>query len=91
MRLSVIKEDPGYHPLAVRCEVTLNGMKPIHPCHTADEEAGKLYCYGPYDAARDELTTLELTGEVKITVPDAFRATWNLDCKEGAPCTLAPS
>ena len=44
MRVSVIKNDPGYIEWAYGYEVHLDGVKLMN-CFTADEEHGEAHCY----------------------------------------------
>ena len=79
MRISVVEEDPGYHPMAWICVPYLNG-KEIKRCFTADEEKGEVHCYeenenGYVFADKDNpgcLKTIVLYGDVKIVTPKDF-------------------
>jgi hypothetical protein len=72
MRLSVDQDDPGYHPAAIRCSVTLDGVT-IHDCRTADEEQGYVVCYGKWEPRwRDQMPTEVRYGVVKIIVPEEY-------------------
>lgn len=75
MRVSVRKNDPGYHPMASQFgfKILLNGEDMTCRCHTADEEEGRLYCYDVNDNGHmyiDQLTQLPaevtLYGKVEI-------------------------
>lgn len=75
MRLSVNKEDPGYHPRATMAKVILNGVE-INSCFTADEELGEVHCFmkGPdnkfiLNASRTELLKEVKRGKVEIILP----------------------
>ncbi len=76
MRISVRKDDPGYHPQAVGCRVVLNG-KEIERCFTADEEAGEAFCYATdangdciLNQARDGVVEIIYKGKVEIITPE---------------------
>lgn len=74
MRLSVHRDDPGYHPAAFGAVVVVNG-RTADCCHTADEEMGLAWCH-----ARDaegkfflhprtgEIAGVIMFGDVKIKV-----------------------
>lgn len=71
MRISVLKDDPGYRPDAHRFKVFLNGVF-LEDCHTADEELGKaaVYAYNSNGEilrdAGNNLFSICLEGEVII-------------------------
>ena len=72
MRLSVKKEDPGYHRTAHRYRAFLNGAKVDH-CFTADEEMGILWRYKTdqngkvlLDETKTELLIDQLFGQVEL-------------------------
>ena len=45
MRLSILKNDPGYDfELSNRCKVLVDGVDVTNRCQTADEEEGKAWC-----------------------------------------------
>ena len=74
MRMSVNKDDPGYHPLAMMCHILFNG-KELKNCHTADEGKGIVYVYlldsyGYFPQDDSELINEELKGKVEIVFPD---------------------
>jgi len=74
MRLSIVKSDPGYHPMAQQCRILLDGVE-IKNCFTADEEEGKVYCYGGHlKRTRSGLAVKKeiKTGKVKIIKPENF-------------------
>ena len=47
MRISVKRNDPGFHPRAAFCgfQIRLDGRDVTSICHTADEEEGRVYGY----------------------------------------------
>lgn len=47
MRISVRRDDPGYHPMAINggFQILLDGEDVTNICHTADEEEGRVYGY----------------------------------------------
>ena len=51
MRVSVRKDDRGYHPeaKAFAFKILLDGTDMTMHCHTADEEEGRLYRYATND------------------------------------------
>lgn len=61
MRISVLKDDPGYRPDAYRFKVFLDGRF-LEDCHTADEELGKAAVYA-YDS-NGELLRDPKTGDI---------------------------
>jgi len=61
MRLSTRRRVPGYHQKAYLCKVLLDGVE-ILDCYTADEEAGKAFCYSGIK-----------TGKVEIIKPNNFK------------------
>lgn len=77
MRISVRKDDPGFHPLDSLCEVFLDGQR-LRGCFTADEEAGEAHCYVEGDDGRPvldperpgQLMETVLNGKVTLVVPD---------------------
>lgn len=72
MRVSTLKDDPGYRRDACRFKVFLDGCF-LEDCHTADEELGKAAVYA-YDSNGDlirdpktgNLFSICLEGEVII-------------------------
>jgi hypothetical protein len=75
MRISVKKDDPGYHPLAHKCQPYLNGEKLRH-CFTADEEKGEVFVYmldenGKHFLNKDktEIMIERKTGTVTVEKP----------------------
>lgn len=76
MRISVLKDDPGYRQDAHRFKVFLNGMF-LEDCHTADEELGKaaVYAYNSNGEilrdADNNLFSICLEGEVIIVAGTA--------------------
>jgi len=79
VRLSVRKNDPGYHSRAWGVVVYLNGQK-ISNCVTADEEKGEVFLLkkdsdGAYmkNRAGDDVKIERKTGEVRIVVPVGFK------------------
>jgi len=72
MRLSVKREDPGYHVKAHRYRAFLNGVR-VDRCFTADEEMGTLWRYktdqnGKILLREDytEVLTEQLFGQVEL-------------------------
>ena len=61
MRLSVIKNDPGYQPDAYNYEVFLDGER-IQHCFTADTDQGLVWVYYKGKYAKQRI----LKGKVKI-------------------------
>ena len=45
MRISVRKDDPGFHPKAMQCTIFVDGVDVTNRCYTADEEQGKAWCF----------------------------------------------
>lgn len=77
MRISVRKDDPGYHQFAYRCKVHLNG-EPIEGCFTADEEAGEAHIHkrdkeGKYIIVGGRVAEEIIKGEVSIIAPSKLR------------------
>lgn len=79
MRISIRKDDPGYHPMAYKCEAYLDGVK-LRRCFTADEEKGEVYCYEEDENGKifidpekpDCIKEIVLYGKVKVVVPFGF-------------------
>lgn len=73
MRISIRKNDPGYHPELLPCHVYLDGQE-LFLCFTADEEEGKVYCFEKDDHGKylmdpdnpQKLKEITLSGNVKI-------------------------
>ena len=81
MRLSVRRNDPGYHPEAFGAEVYLDGQI-IDDCITADEEKGEVFILkrntlGEYiiNAEGANIAEERKTGKVQIIVPAGFKPT----------------
>lgn len=81
MRLSLRKNDPGYHPEAFGAEVYLDGQI-VNGCFTADEEKGEVFVLkrntlGEYtiNATGDDIVKERKTGKVRIVVPVWFKPT----------------
>lgn len=79
MRISIRKNDPGYHLLAHKCSPMLNGEE-IRHCFTADEETGECFCYKTDDKdniilndSKTEIVEIVRKGDVKIIIPDEFK------------------
>ena len=79
MRISVLKEDPGYHKCAHLCIPYFNGEK-LPDCITADEERGEVWVMkrdenGNHIINKEEdMVEIEiLKGEVKIKIPAKYR------------------
>ena len=74
MRLSVVKEDPGYRGSFTPCSILVDGIDITSRCYTADEELRKAWCFmhneegrtfvDPNDPSRAATELLE--GKVEI-------------------------
>ena len=74
MRISVIKEDPGFSPDSYKYKVQLNDLV-LEDCVTADEELGLAVVYArnsdrTYMIQNNEIVKETLFGKVKIIEPD---------------------
>lgn len=77
MRISIRKDDPGYHQFAYRCKVHLNG-KPVEGCFTADEETGEAYIYkkdkdGKHIIIGGHIAEEIIKGGVSVIIPPKLR------------------
>ena len=82
MRISIRKDDPGYHHLACKCKVLLDS-KEAKGCFTADEENGEAHCFVIDDKGlyvmnnnQTKIKEIVLHGKVEIVIPDDAQARW---------------
>lgn len=79
MRISVNKNDSGYHPCAHMIEAILFNGNKVMDVVTADEEFGEILCYKKDDCGSliynhliDEAEKVTLKGKVQIVLGDRF-------------------
>ncbi len=78
MRISVRKEDPGYHTRPFDYYVLVNGVR-VNDCFTADEETQQAFCFvrdakGDFVLNKSKTKVVEkiLTGKVEIVKKQDF-------------------